>query len=246
MGTYLITGATGGIGGVVAELLRDAGHDLILAGHSAQRLNETARRLAGPSARSWPLLRRWRDDRTARDVWTVVVDLADPRGLEAALGSLELPALDGLVHSAGVIELGAVAEARADGWVEQLMVNVAGPAELTRLLLPALRAARGHVVFVNSGSGLSARPGWGGYAASKHALRALADSLRAEEPDIRVTSVFPGRTASEMQRRVRAQENGEYDPDAYMSARSVATVILGALEAPADATVTEVGVRRST
>jgi NADP-dependent 3-hydroxy acid dehydrogenase YdfG len=173
------------------------------------------------------------------------MDLAEPRGIEAALGDIELPSLDGLVHSAGVIELGTVAEARVDDWVEQLTVNVAAPAELTRLLLPALRAARGHVVFVNSGSGLRARPGWGGYAASKHALRALADSLRAEEPDIRVTSVFPGRTAGEMQRRVRAQEDGEYDPDAYMSARTVATVIARTLDTPEDATVTEVSVRSS-
>jgi NADP-dependent 3-hydroxy acid dehydrogenase YdfG len=237
----LITGATGGIGGAVAELLRDAGHDLILAGRSAERLDETARILAGSSPRT-------RTPRTRGDpppyVRTVVVDLAEPRGIEAALSDVELPSLDGLVHSAGVIKLGTVAEARVDGWVEQLMVNVAGPAELTRLLLPALRAARGHIVFVNSGSGLHARPGWGGYAASKHALRALADSLRAEEPGIRVTSVFPGRTAGDMQRRVRAQEDGEYDPDAYMSARTVATVISHTLDTPEDATVTEVSVRR--
>jgi NADP-dependent 3-hydroxy acid dehydrogenase YdfG len=223
MGTYMITGATGGIGGALAELLHDAGHDLILTGRSAGRLDETAARLSAAS---------------------VVVDLARPGEIEAALG--DVAALDGLVHSAGVVELGDVADASVDGWIEQLTVNVAAPAELTRVLLPALRAAHGHVVFVNSGSGLRARPGWGGYAASKHALRALADSLRAEEPDIRVTSVFPGRTASDMQRRVREQENGEYDPDAYLSARSVAAVILQALESPEDALVTDVSVRRAT
>lgn len=225
MGTYLITGATGGIGGAVAEMLRDAGHGLVLAGSSAKRLEETARGLAAP------------------DVRTVVVDLAEPAGIEAALGGLELPSLDGLVHSAGVVELGAVAQARAGDWTRQLMVNVAGPAELTRLLLPALRAATGHVVFVNSGSGLRARAGWSGYAASKHALRALADSLRAEEQEIRVTSVFPGRTATEMQRKTRAQEGGEYAPEAYMSPRTVATVIIDALRTPRDAVVTDVSVR---
>lgn len=225
MGTYLITGATGGIGGAVAELLRDAGHGLVLAGSSAKRLEETARGLAAPEVR------------------TVVVDLAEPAEVEAALSGLELPSLDGLVHSAGVVELGAVAQARAEDWTRQLMVNVAGPAELTRLLLPALRAAGGHVVFVNSGSGLRARAGWSGYAASKHALRALADSLRAEEPEIRVTSVFPGRTATEMQRKTRAQEGGEYAAETYMSPRTVATVIIDALRTPRDAVVTDVSVR---
>ena len=93
------------------------------------------------------------------------------------------------------------------------------------------------------GSGLRARAGWGAYAASKHALRALADALREEEPDLRVTSVYPGRTATEMQRSVRAQEGGDYDPSAYMSARTVATVIVNALRTPRDATVTDVSVR---
>lgn len=122
-------------------------------------------------------------------------------------------------------------------------MNTAAPAELTRLLLPSLRAARGHVVFVNSGSGLRSKPAWGAYAASKHALRALADSLRAEEPELRVTSVFPGRTASEMQRQVRALEGGEYDPEEFMSPRTVATVIVNALRTPRDATVTDISVR---
>ncbi len=87
------------------------------------------------------------------------------------------------------------------------------PAELTRLLLPQLRAARGHVVFVNSGAGLRANPEWGAYAASKHGLKALADALRGEEADhgVRVTSVYPGRTATPMQEKVHRQEGKEYD-----------------------------------
>lgn len=225
MGTYLITGATGSIGAAVAELLHEAGHDLILAGRSATRLDELARRLGGGRIR------------------TVVLDLSEPAEIEAALEPVELRPLDGVVHSAGVVELGTVAEAGTADWQYQFTVNVAAPAELTRVLLPALRAARGQVVFVNSGSGLRARAGWGGYAASKHALRALADALRAEEPELRVTSVYPGRTAGEMQRKVREQEGGGYDPAAYMSARTVATVIVNALQTPRDAIVTDVSVR---
>jgi short-subunit dehydrogenase len=229
VGTYLITGATGGIGAAVAELLYGAGHDLILTGRSAERLDHTARRLAGEAG--------------GTRVRTLVLDLTDPRRIEPSLGGAELPPLDGVVHSAGVAKLGTVAESRVEDWIDQLMVNVVAPAELTRLLLPAVRAAQGHVVFVNSGSGLRANPAWGAYSASKHALRAVADSLRAEEPEIRVTSVYPGRTASEMQRQVRAQEGGDYDPEAYMSAHSVATVIVNALRTPRDATVTDVSVR---
>jgi short-subunit dehydrogenase len=229
VGTYLITGATGAIGADVAELLHEAGHHVILSGRSAERLDAIARRIAG--------------DTGGERVRTLVLDLTDPRRIEPSLDGAELPPLDGVVHSAGTVRLGTVAELRPGDWLDQLLVNTAAPAELTRLLLPSVRAARGHVVFVNSGSGLRANPGWSAYAASKHALRALADSLRAEEPDIRVTSVFPGRTASEMQRQVRALEGGEYDPDAFMSPRTVAQVIVNALETPRDATVTDVSLR---
>ncbi|GAB2813876.1 SDR family oxidoreductase [Actinoallomurus bryophytorum] len=226
MGTHLITGATGAVGAAVAGLLHDAGHSVILTGRDAGRLDATAARIAG-------------GDR----VRTLVLDLTDPRRIEPSLEGAELPPLDGLVHGAGSVALGTVAELAPDDWIGQLLVNTAAPAELTRLLLPSVRAARGHVVFVNSGSGLRANPGWSAYAASKHALRALADALRAEEPEIRVTSVFPGRFASEMQRQVRAHEGGDYDPDAFMSARTVAKVIVNALETPRDATVTDVSVR---
>jgi NAD(P)-dependent dehydrogenase (short-subunit alcohol dehydrogenase family) len=177
-------------------------------------------------------------------VESVVLDLSEPRRLEAALAVAGLPVrLDGVVHSAGVVDLGPVAEQDADHWIDQLMVNLVAAAELTRLLIPALRAAGGHVVFVNSGSGLRANPGWSAYAASKHGLKALADSLRAEEPRLRVTSVYPGRTATEMQRRVHAQEGRPYEPGGLVDPATVARVIVNALETPRDATVTDVSVR---
>jgi len=124
-------------------------------------------------------------------------------------------------------------------------VNLIAPAELTRLFLPTLRVARGQVVFVNSGAGLRADAEWGTYAASKHGLRALADSLRAEEhaAGVRVTSVYPGRTATAMQQRVRSQEGLPYDPGAYIDPESVATAVLTALDLPRDAEITEITVR---
>jgi monoamine oxidase len=80
-----------------------------------------------------------------------------------------------------VVDLGAVADLSVDAWATPLRVNLVAPAALTRVALPALRAARGTVVFVNSGAGLVAHPAWAAYAASKHGLRGLADAQRAEE-----------------------------------------------------------------
>jgi NADP-dependent 3-hydroxy acid dehydrogenase YdfG len=118
-------------------------------------------------------------------------------------------------------------------------------AELTRLLLPALRAAKGHVVVINSGAGMTARAGWGPYAASKCAARAFADVLRAEEEanGLRVTSVFPGRTDTEMQQAIVAGEGGDYVSERYLRPDSVATAVLSAVSASPDAHVTEIVVR---
>ncbi|REE97000.1 short-subunit dehydrogenase [Thermomonospora umbrina] len=251
MGTYLITGATGGIGAAAAELLADRGHDLVLVGRSAERLaTVTARLGSGAHARTQVMVRDANGTPVAAPAGRrgttqpVVLDLSEPRRLEAALAVAGLPErLDGVVHSAGVVDLGPVAEQDADHWIDQLMVNLVAAAELTRLLLPALRAARGQVVFVNSGAGLRAGPGWSAYAASKHGLKALADSLRAEEPDIRVTSVYPGRTATEMQRKVRAQEGRPYEAGEFIEPITVARTIVAALETTPDATITDVSVR---
>jgi NADP-dependent 3-hydroxy acid dehydrogenase YdfG len=100
-------------------------------------------------------------------------------------------------------------------------------------------------VLLNSGAGRTARAGWASYAASKFALRALADALRAEEEGngVRVTSVHPGRTDTGMQRDVVRQEGEEYRPREYLRAESVAAAVAHAVRAPLDAEVTEVVVR---
>ena len=116
---------------------------------------------------------------------------------------------------------------------------------LTRLCLPAVRAARGTFVFVNSGAGLVAHPRWSAYAASKFGLRALADSLRAEEQEhgVRVTTVYPGRTATPMQQKVHQQEGKEYDASDWIDPDTVVDAILHVLDLPDDATVSDLTIR---
>ncbi|MFD0684172.1 SDR family oxidoreductase [Actinomadura fibrosa] len=250
MGTYLITGATGGIGTAIAELLRERGHDLILTGRAQDRLDALAGKLRTGAHAATQLISTAPGTRpsaaSGASIRTIPLDLTEPRRLEASLASDVLPdRLDGVVHAAGVVHLSPVAELEADEWIDHLSVNLVSAAELTRLLLPALRAAAGHVVFVNSTAGLRANPEWSAYAASKFGLRALADSLRAEEPSIRVTTVYPGRTATEMQRSVRAQEGHPYAEDDFAAPATVARVLVAALETPRDAVVSDVTVRPS-
>ncbi|GAA1250126.1 SDR family oxidoreductase [Pseudonocardia aurantiaca] len=198
-------------------------HDLLLGGRDTAALEALATEL--PGSRPWP------------------VDLTDSAAVAAAVGGIER--LDVLVHSAGVGILGTVADTPAQTWRHQFEVNVVAVAELTRLLLPALRTARGRVVMLNSGAGLNARPGWASYAASKFALRAFADALRAEEAEngVRVTSVHPGRVDTEMQRAVVDQEGDVYRPEKYLRPESVAGAVLLAVTAPEDAALTDLVLR---
>ncbi|MGZ6779754.1 MAG: SDR family oxidoreductase, partial [Mycobacterium sp.] len=138
---------------------------------------------------------------------------------------------------------GRVAESTVDEWRITMEVNVIGAVALTQALLPALRAARGQVVFINSGAGINASPGLASYSASKFALRGFADSLRNDEPDLRVTSIHPGRVATVMQEGLVAYEGGEYDPKRFLSPQTVATVVADAVNAPPDAHIHEVVVR---
>lgn len=217
----LVTGASRGVGAAIARALAPT-HDLLLGGRDAEALAETASGLPGASAaRPWP-------------VELTAVTEADVSGVDR---------LDVLVHSAGVVTLGRVEETPAEVWRRTMEINVIAVAELTRLLLPALRAARGHVVLINSGSGQRANPNWVSYAASKHALRAFADGLRLEEPELQVTTIYPGRVATDMQREVRAREGGPYQPENYLDPDSVARLVLTALTASPDAHVTEITVR---
>lgn len=219
MPTALITGASGGIGAAIAEALAPT-HTLLLAGRPSPRLDAVAQRLG---ATTWPL------------------DLTDVDEIDSA--AEVLAELDVLVHNAGVAYPGRVSESTPEQWRATFEVNVTGAVALTLALLPALRAARGQVVFINSGSGITPSPGLASYSASKFALRAFADSLRADEPLLRVTSIHPGRVDTEMQRDLVAYESGHYDPTRFLTPQTVAGVVLHAVHTPPEAHTHQVVIR---
>ncbi|UJP10851.1 SDR family oxidoreductase [Microbacterium sp. KUDC0406] len=226
MAVHLVTGAGSGIGATLAHRLQQRGDELVLLARDAGRARQIAAEFPGASM--------------------LVGDLAQPERLSWALSKQTVPErIDGVVHAAGVVDLGPVGDLPVALWEQQLAVNLTGPAELTRLLLPVLRVSRGQIVFVNSGAGLHAHAGWSAYAASKHGLKALADALREEERThgVRVTSVFPGRTATPMQERVHQQEGQEYRPERFIDPESVVSAILTALDLPRDAEITDLTVR---
>ena len=168
--TALVTGSSSGIGRACAERLARGG---------------------------WRVLAGVREEGDApAGTEPVLLDVTEPEHVAAVAGRVE--SLDGLVNNAGIalavpLELVPLEELR-----HQLEVNLVGQIGVTQTLLPALRRARGRVVFIGSIAGRSALPFLGPYAASKHALEAVADSLRIElRPfGIRVTIVEPGTIAT--------------------------------------------------
>ncbi|MDR7251217.1 short-subunit dehydrogenase [Nocardioides sp. BE266] len=221
---HVVTGAGSGIGLALAHRLADRGDDLVLLARSDARAAELGALF--PQAQ------------------LLVADLADPGTLNG-LGRQVDGAVDTLLHVAGVVDLGRVERLRLAEWEEQLAVNLTAPAVLSRELLPHLRASRGTIVFVNSSAGLSASPEWSAYAASKFGLRAFADALRAEEVEhgVRVSTVYPSRTATPMQEKVHEQEGRAYDASRWISPGTVVDTILHVVDLPADATIPDVTVR---
>ena len=181
---------------------------------------------------------------TLPDASPIVLELREPHGFRAALEGLER--VDNLIHNAGAVRLGTVLDTSLEVWRELFEVNLLAAVELTRVLLPRLREAKGQVLFVNSGAGLQSNASWGAYAASKFALKALADALSAEESPhgLRVMTVYPGRTATAMQERVRAEENAPYESERYIQPDNLASTIRLMLELPRDTVLAQVVVNR--
>ena len=230
MKRVVITGASSGIGEAIARSLAHSETSLHLLGRSEGRLQEVAQAVKDAGG----------------DAAIHQVDLAEDDPLEEVAATLsDLGGIDVLVHSAGAISLAPVAETSAEDLDKQYRVNLRAPYLLTQKLLPSLKQAGGHVVFINSGAGLNAKANWSSYAVSKHGLKALADSLRAEvKPDgVRVVSIYPGRVASPMQRRVHEMEGKDYDPEMFVQPRDVAQQVASVLSLPATAEVTDLSVR---
>lgn len=153
--------------------------------------------------------------------------------------------LDVLIHAAGVIALSPLATVSPAEMDRHYRINVRAPLLLTQSLLPLLRSATGQIVFINSSVGVRSKEQTGAYAASKHALKAVADTFRMElnADGIRVLSVFPGNTATPMQQQICATLGKSYAPQAMLQPDDVALAVVDALLMPRTAEITDIHLR---
>jgi NADP-dependent 3-hydroxy acid dehydrogenase YdfG len=227
----LVTGASGGIGSAIASALAERGVWLCLAGRDRYKLDAVASLL---SASSPGVDRRPTDLAEDADIERLAQFVTDQYGR-----------LDILVHSAGAISHGKLEAAPVASLDRQFAANVRGPLLLTQLLLPLLKKPRGQVVFINSSVGLAARANTGHFSATQHAFKAIADSLRDEvnSDNIRVLSVFPGRTATPRIQKLHASEGRPYQPELLLQPADVASVVLNAVSLDWTAEVTNISIR---
>ena len=227
-----MTGASSGIGEATARLLAHNGCNVVLAARREDRLNSLAEELG---------------ERTL----AVPTDVTDPAACEALVSRAveNFGSVDILVANAGLGLYGSVVDGEPEDWRLMFEVNVLGVLYATRAAVRhMLERGSGDVVFVSSLAGRRVPAADGTvYAATKHALTAVAEGLRMDVHDrgIRVINVEPGLVRTEFPESsgTSAQEyyaQREFSP---LEARDVAEAVLYAVEQPPSVSVNEIVVR---
>ena len=230
----VVTGASSGIGKAIALHLSAQGAALCLVGRNNAILQEVAKQVenkSGPSSQ----IRTYRVDlKTDEEIHRLQEQIQNDFG-----------AIDVLIHSAGLFYMGRVERESIQRFDEQYQVNVRAPYLLTQAMFPMIRSRAGQVVFINSSVGMKAKAMVSQYAATKHALRAVADSLREEvnADGVRVLSVYLGRTATQMQAAIYETEGRVYQPERLMQPEDVAAAVVNALALPRSVEVTDIHIR---
>ncbi len=227
----VVTGASAGIGKAISVALAAEGASLCLVGRDQNSLDAVAEEIR-PSA---SFVRGYLADLTVDE---------DIRRFRAAIVR-DFPGVDILVHSAGIYTMGRIEDSPVEQFDLQYRTNVRAPYLLTQALLSMIRSRRGQIVFINSSAGLKAKANVSQYSATKHGLKAVADSLREEvnAEGIRVLSIYPGRTATPMQALVHEMEEKIYHPERFLQPGDVAALILNVLSLPRSAEVTDINIR---
>lgn len=181
----LVTGASSGIGAGIARELAAAGAKVMIGARRADRLEALAAELtaAGGTVLAQPV------DVTRRDGVAAFADAA-----RAAWGRVDV-----IVNNAGVMPLSPMASMKVEEWDRMIDVNIKGVLNGIAAVLPEMTArGSGHIVNVASIGALVVVPTAAVYCATKHAVRALSEGLRQENPALRVTCIHPGVVESEL------------------------------------------------
>lgn len=229
----LITGASSGIGEASARLLAEQGARVVLGARRDDRLNKMVAEITeiGGVARAYKL------DVTRLDAVQAFVDYAQ----------VEFGRIDVIVNNAGVMPLSPLAALKVDEWNRMIDVNIRGVLHGIAAVLPIMQAqSQGQVVNVASIGAHAVSPTAAVYCATKYAVWAISEGLRQENSAIRVTTISPGVTESELADSIsdaKGREEMKIFRKTAVSPFAVARAIQFAIEQPQDVDTSEVIVR---
>ena len=237
--TALVTGASSGIGRSTALALADAGASVTLVARRAERLKDLAAQIEAGGGQA---LARAADVTDEQDASRAVQDAVDHFGR-----------LDILVNAAGMTQTGKVENGDLADWRYVFELNFWAPLYTAKAAIPALKAGGGDIVNVSSTAGRRAVGAtFGPYAASKFALTAFNESLRAEVTlaGIRVSIIEPGATATEIHEhiksdRIRESTRAHLEKDGAMQPEDVAAAIVFVVSLPPRVNVSQLVIRPS-
>ncbi len=227
----VVTGASSGIGKAIALELAAVGAKVCLVGRIKESLDAVAK-----------------GSQLSEQLFSYQLDLTDDDAVSEFAKRIqrEFGFVDLVVHGAGAIARGWFADAPVEDLDWQYRINVRAPYVLTQALLPMLKSHQGQIVFLNSRvvllhAGVHSVQ----YAATKHALKSMADSLREEINPLgmRVLTVLLGRTATPMQALIHEIEKRPYIPEQLIQPEDLAKIVLAALSMPRTAEVTDISIK---
>jgi short-subunit dehydrogenase len=217
----IVTGASSGIGRALARSLAARGAVLTLAARRLDRLEELSREIGGRSGGTPPV--------------AVRCDVSDPDDVSRLVGGTveRLGYVDILVNNAGICVYGEAQRTSVDDFRDMMSVNFYGALHCVREVLPfMLRRGSGLIVNVATVAALHGVPYLAAYGASKAALVALSQSLRAELADtgVRLVIVYPGYTESEIYEREKHVGGARRPEFKYAPTEDVAEAVVRAIE----------------
>lgn len=226
----VVTGASSGIGKAIALTLADQGAIVCLIGRDLDRLKTATESICDKSK-----------------IFYYQADLLVDEDIHRSIATIKSAHehIDLLIHSAGIISLGNLETAPIADFDRQYRLNVRAPYLLTQQLLALIKASQGQIVFINSSACQNIRAGISQYTATKQALKAIADCLRAEVnvDGVRVVSFYVGQTATPMQAALYDNTGKTYQPERLLQSQDIADTVLHTISLSPTAEITDVHIR---
>ena len=229
----VITGASSGLGEAAARLLSEQGATVVLGARRSDRLQSLADELSASGGKALAVA----TDVTHRNQVKRLVDT----------GAQKFGRVDVMINNAGIMPRAPLERLTIDDWDRTIDVNIKGVLYGIAAALPHMKKQKsGHMIFVSSVAGHKIGPDFAVYAATKHAVRALAEGFRQEvKPyNIRTTIISPGAVATELPDSVTEPDIAEkirtYYDEIAIPAESFAQAVIFAMSQPEEVDVNEI------